>query len=299
MNSPDSLFGGPRRGSFLALLAGALLVSSCSKAPAPGAPPPLVKTVVVGQSHPLATTARAIDPNASRTSPSQARAELSGEVLEVLVRSGQQVAAGQALVRIDPRDAKLADSSAKVQVQAARAELASAEADFARYTELRQKSFISQAEWERRSAALANTRGQFEATLDRLGVSSVRALQAARVERVLVAPGQFVQAGQLVAGLHPDRPIAAFAESGGASRSARGLSIPTTALLDGSAVMVVEVLKDGGARVVRRNVRISRAQEQEVFVLEGLAEGDRVVSIGAHLLADGQTVRVVELGSTK
>jgi len=240
-----------------------------------------------------------MDPNASRTSPSQARAELSGEVLEVLVRSGQQVAAGQALVRIDPRDAKLADSSAKVQVQAARAELASAEADFARYTELRQKSFISQAEWERRSAALANTRGQFEATLDRLGVSSVRALQAARVERVLVAPGQFVQAGQLVAGLHPDRPIAAFAELGGASRSAPGLSIPTTALLDGSAVMVVEVLKDGGARVVRRNVKISQAQEQEVFVLEGLAEGDRVVSIGAHLLADGQAVRVVELGSTK
>jgi len=63
--------------------------------------------------------------------------------------------------------------------------------------------------------------------------------------------------------------------------------------------MVVEVLKDGGARVVRRNVKISQAQEQEVFVLEGLAEGDRVVSIGAHLLADGQAVRVVELGSTK
>ncbi len=58
----------------------------------------------------------------------------------------------------------------------------------------------------------------------------------------------------------------------------------------GPAVWVVGV--DG--RTVLRPVTVAAYQSREVLITEGVSEGDRVVSLGAHKLDPGQRVRIVE-----
>lgn len=278
---------------FLSLVVAGGLVGCSQEQPAVQ-PPPLVKVFTVGEPLPARNGPGETEASPIRTTAREARADLAGEIMEVLVKPGQVVMAGQALVRIDPRDARLADSSAKLQVQAARAELASAEADFARYTNLREKSFISQAEWERRSAALSVTRAQFEATLDRLGVSTVRALAPATVTSVSVRVGETVEASQLLARLQPSRAVSSASASVAenvVTQAGPGLQVPLTALLEGEAVMKIEASAKG--LVVRRQVvRVGVVKDREAQILDGLQAGDRVVAVGGHLLADGQAVRV-------
>lgn len=278
-------------GSALGLAALSWALSACSPEPHKPELAPLVKTFTLGQSAAQAQSSSASHGAPPRTTAAEARADLAGEVMEVLVRPGQSVLAGQALVRIDPRDARLADSSAKVQAAAARAELAAAEADFARYTNLREKAFISQAEWERRGAALAVSRAQFEATLDRLGVSTVRALAVATVRSVAVTVGQTVEASQHLAHLAPARPVQSPDAAAPASRGLTGMVVPITALLDGQAVMKV-VATSGGFEVHRQPVVVGAVQDREAQIRQGLAAGDRVVAVGAHLLSEGQAVRL-------
>ncbi len=245
--------------------------------------PPLVVVAAVG---PL--NSAEVGSSATQVgSPGQLRSEVRGEVLEILVAPGQSVVSGQALVRVNPIDARLSDSSARIQIEAARAQLQSAEADFKRYTGLRDQSFISAAEWERRQAALAAVRADFEATVDRLGLFSIRAPRSAAIASIHAQPGQILEAGQLVVSLR----------GGGTSppalspKVAAGLRIPTRAILDGRWVFRL-VGPPGQERVERVAVAISDADESTARLLHGLAPGDRVVAVGVSLLADGQRVRV-------
>jgi multidrug efflux pump subunit AcrA (membrane-fusion protein) len=233
-----------------------------------------------------ATPASASTPLTAVPASGEAKAELAGEVLELLVKPGDRVQAGQALVRIDPADARLADSAARVQIEAAKAQLAAAEADFRRYTELRDQSFISAAEWDRRRAALALVRADFEATLDRLGLYTLRAARAGTVRSVLVKPGQSVPAGFLVLRLQVEATGAVSASAG-----PPGLVLPTGAVVDGRWVFRVREA-NGVLRVERVAVVLADADATEVLVTQGLAVGDLVVAAGAQRLADGDAVRV-------
>jgi multidrug efflux pump subunit AcrA (membrane-fusion protein) len=276
-------------------LAGVLLLAACSNELPVSEQPVLVRTFTVGEPLISGREAVAADTLArNRTSDSQAFSEVAGEVLEILVTNGERVNAGQALLRIDPRDIRLADSSAKVQMQAARAELAAAEADFSRYTELKDKRFISQAEWERRRASLEVSRARFEATLDQLGVSSIRALHAASVVSVSIRAGEQVQAGQLLVRLSPDQPKSVAKPRVGADQRRREVLIPLTAIVDGQAVMKLVAVDGGRYQVQRQAVRLGAVRDREVQILEGLAPGDRIVAIGAHLLTSGQAVRLTQ-----
>jgi multidrug efflux pump subunit AcrA (membrane-fusion protein) len=216
----------------------------------------------------------------------EARSELAGEVLEVLVKPGERVQAGQALVRVDPIDARLADSAARVQIEAAKAQLSAAEADFRRYTELRDQSFISAAEWDRRRAALALVRADFEATLDRLGLYTLRSSRAGIVKAVAVRPGQAVAAGFVMLKMQVEGANAAIAAG-----AQQGLILPTGALVDGRWVFRVREV-EGGFRVQRVAVVLGDADATQVLVTQGLAAGDLVVAAGAQRLADGDAVRV-------
>ena len=221
--------------------------------------------------------------------------EVIGEVTDVLVQVGQSVRAGQALVRIDPRDAALADTAAKLQIDAARAELASAEADFKRYTDLRDKSFISQAEWERRAAAIASARANFEASVDRLGLYTARATRDATVVAVAIRKGQSVGSGQPLVRLRlnaPGQDLDAMASAGSPSK---GIRVPLTAIVGGDSVMRIESA-GAGFLVKKVAVRIGDADDRFVRIDAGLAMGDRVVAVGAHLLTDGQAVRLAPQG---
>lgn len=280
----------------------AFLLTACGEKTRVPALPPLVKVITVSEV-PGATT------GVTQSAPTEdrlrmIRAELSGEVLEVLVTAGDTVRAGQALARVNPQDARLADSAAQVQIQAAKAELATAEADFARYTRLRDQSFISQAEWERRQTMLTLARAQYEASLDRLGLYSVRALADARVDQVSVRSGQFIEAGTLLARLTPQRaiapagaarlPVAAASDGRSAFARAAGgpLWVPLTAVVDGTTVMVVELRTDGQWETRAQTVAVGQTDGQRIQVREGLHPGEQIVAVGAHLLTTKQIVRV-------
>jgi multidrug efflux pump subunit AcrA (membrane-fusion protein) len=217
----------------------------------------------------------------------------------VLVKPGQAVRAGQSLLRLDPRDAKLANSAAEVQLQAARAKLANVEADFSRYTELLKKGFISKAEWDRREALLIAERAQFEVTLDQLGVYTLRALEPGVVRRVLAKKSQVVEAAELVIELQlrqlskatpPEAPQKQLAKPKGTEPSqAEVFRIPLTALLEGRSVMRL-VPNNDQFLVEPTAVNVLEATESHALV-EGLLKGDSIVAVGAHLLSPGQKVR--------
>jgi multidrug efflux pump subunit AcrA (membrane-fusion protein) len=279
----------------VALLAGVLLLlGGCSKESPKPLPDPLVEVYQVPS-----TASNAATRSSSLVVRPEARSEVlaqsSGTVESVLVRAGDRVTAGQALVRLDPVDARLADSSARVQIAAAAAQLASAEADFARYARLRTQNFISQAEFERREAAVLAARAEHEARLDGLGLISSRALSAGVVQKVLVSKGQRLQAGAIllvVSGAAGQKTGSLDAGAGAGLVSAQASRIPLAALINGGqAVMLVEQTTTG-TRVRLQSVTVLASDDRWAQVSSGLKPGDRVVALGAHLLTDGQAVRL-------
>jgi multidrug efflux system membrane fusion protein len=133
---------------------------------------------------------------------------LPGQMLERKVEVGDRVKAGQAVAVLDARDARLAESSARAQLAQAESQAALAEADLKRFTGLRAKNFIRQAEYDRREAQARQAREQAAA-------ARAQAAQAANqvTYTLLVAPhagvitaleaeaGQVLSAGQTVARL--------------------------------------------------------------------------------------------------
>jgi multidrug efflux pump subunit AcrA (membrane-fusion protein) len=271
----------------LVVAAALSLAAGCSKKEPKPLPDPLVEVYRI-EDRRSALSAGSSSAVALQTNSPTVVAQSNGMVESVLVKSGDRVVAGQALVRLDPIDARLADSSARVQIAAAAAQLASAEADFARYERLRQQNFISQAEFERRQAAVLAARAEHEAKLDGLGLITSRAMVGGVVQRVSVSKGQRVEAGAVL-----------MVVSGSASPTVQPLSgddqrirVPLSALIaGGQAVMLIEPI-EGGHRVRQQPVTVASSDERWAQVAKGLRSGDVVVAIGAHLLTDGQRVRV-------
>ena len=75
-------------------------------------------------------------------------AQASGRVLQLLVKVGERVKAGQVLATIDDRDTQTLVQRSGAQLAQSEAELANAQANFKRTQELQAKGFISQAALE-------------------------------------------------------------------------------------------------------------------------------------------------------
>lgn len=71
----------------------------------------------------------------------------------------------------------------------------------------------------------------------------------------------------------------------------RDLRVPIGALFDSGAGPGVWAVIDPRARVTWRPIKVHRIDDETVSVSEGLNQGDRVVSLGAHVLHEGQEVR--------
>jgi multidrug efflux pump subunit AcrA (membrane-fusion protein) len=71
----------------------------------------------------------------------------------------------------------------------------------------------------------------------------------------------------------------------------KGMRVPLTAIVGGDSVMRIESA-GAGFLVKKVAVRIGDADDRFARIDSGLGMGDRVVAVGAHLLTDGQAVRL-------
>lgn len=144
---------------------------------------------------------------------------VGGKMTERLVEVGTAVRAGQPVARLDPSDLALAEASARAQEASSEAERNLAAADLARYRELREKNYISQAEFDRRASALATAEARLEAVRAQrrqMANQAAYTVLAADTAGVIVSleaeAGQVVAAGQTVARLaRPGEKEVAFA----------------------------------------------------------------------------------------
>ncbi len=130
-------------------------------------------------------------------------AQVSGRVLEVLVRTGDAVKPGQPLIRIEADDALDAASAGAATASGAAARLAMARAENERARRLRAQDYISVAALQRSEAALHSAEADAQATAaaasaarTRAGWRTVTAPYAGSVTGVLVAPGDLATAGR-------------------------------------------------------------------------------------------------------
>jgi RND family efflux transporter MFP subunit len=133
---------------------------------------------------------------------------VGGKIVERLVEVGTSVRAGQPVARLDPADLGLAVASAKAQVASLQAERDLAAAELKRYSNLRDKNFISQAEYERRASAMATADARLDAVraqLNQAANQAAYATLAADTSGIITAieaeAGQVVTPGQTVARL--------------------------------------------------------------------------------------------------
>ena len=287
---------------------------------------------------------------------------VSGKVLERLVDAGQTVKRGQALMRIDSRDLRLAMRAHEEAVAAAKTRARQAVDDEARYRDLVSAKFVSASAYDKVKAAAESARAELNAAEAQAGVARNEtgyAVLLADAEGVVVEtlaePGQVVAAGQVVvrvvrAGLReaiielPETLRPAIGSVGRATLYGSGLTSParlrqlsnaanrqtrtfearyvlegrladaplgstvSIEISDGRTVPALQVpigaIFDPGEgpgvwliegetpRVTRRAVQIVSLRGEAASVVGQLAAGDRIVALGAHLLHEGERVRV-------
>jgi RND family efflux transporter MFP subunit len=130
---------------------------------------------------------------------------VAGKIVERLVNVGQQVRAGEPLMRIDETDLRLALTAKRNAVVAARAALIQTSADERRYAELVNSGWASRQRYEQAKAALDTAQAQLAAAEADARVAENEATYSVLVAdadgtvvETLGEPGQVVSAGQAV-----------------------------------------------------------------------------------------------------
>src|SRR5436309_2926706 len=170
-----------------------------------------------------------------------------GKVLERLVDAGQTVKRGQALMRIDPADLRLAMRVHEEAVVAARARARQTADDEARYRDLVAGGAVSASAYDKANADAESARAQLNAA---------------------------------------------------EARSAPALQVPIGAIFDPGEGPGVWLVEGDTPRVTRRAVQIASLSGEAASVIGDLKAGDRVVALGAHLLHEGERVRLTQSAVT-
>lgn len=130
---------------------------------------------------------------------------VAGKIVERLVNVGQQVKAGQPLMRIDETDLRLALTAKRNAVAAARASVVQLDADERRYASLLDKGWVSRQRYDQAKAASDTAKAQLAAAEAEARVASNEATYSVLVAdadgtvvETLGEPGQVVSAGQTV-----------------------------------------------------------------------------------------------------
>jgi RND family efflux transporter MFP subunit len=136
-------------------------------------------------------------------------AQVSGAVVEIKVRAGERVAAGQLLMRLDARAAEQTAAAGAAQVRAARAAQEVAAKEFERQKQLAADRFISAAALDRAEAEFKAAQAQAAAQMAQAGAAStqsgfytVRAPYAGVVAEVPVTLGDIALPGRALLTLY-------------------------------------------------------------------------------------------------
>jgi len=292
---------------------------------------------------------------------------VSGKILAKLVKAGDHVKSGQALMQLDPTDLQLTANSAQATVEAARAQNKRALADELRQRELVAIKAVSVQEYEQAKSAADATTAQLNSAIAYARQSENQAryavLRADADGVIMDIPadvGQVVGPGNVVVRLAHDGPREAvvnlpegnekmakstataslYADSGqtfparlrelsamadsltrtyqaryslsgvGASaplgatvtvhldgESAHGTAqqyeIPVGALYDGGAGTSVWVLNPDTSTLSRRPVAVAKLGSETALVSKGIKPGERILALGAHLVKEGERVKIL------
>lgn len=274
----------------LALITSILIFSACGKGPDQEPLPRLVKVVILGQAGEAVSEVGVIK------DPGVLRFDASGKVMEVLAKSGDAVLPGQSLARIIPNSVS-SESSVMISYRAAKAELQSAEADFKRYTDLKNKNFISASEFDRRVAAIESARAKYEQAIENIGFVTLRALEAGKVSQINITVGQVVSNQDVVGKINTDTTSKKIEKSNNNSKAASksSLKIPTTAI-HSDGVSVFKLTLDQGSQSTGKisavKLVLGKIDDQSAELVSGLVAGDIVIATGWHALSEGQQVRI-------
>jgi uncharacterized membrane protein len=282
----------------LALITSVVIISACGKGPDQEPLPRLVKVVVLGQS------SEVIQEPGVMKDPGVLRFDASGKVMEVLAKSGDAVLPGQSLARIIPNGVS-SESSVMISYRAAKAELQSAEADFKRYTDLKNKNFISASEFDRRVATIESVRAKYEQAIENIGFVTLRALEAGKVSQMNIAVGQVVSNQDVVGKIITDKTSKKIEKNNSnnsnnnnnnpKTTSKTALKIPTTAI-HSDGVSVFKLTLDQGSQSTGKisavKLVLGKIDDQSAELMSGLVVGDIVIATGWHALSEGQQVRI-------
>ena len=183
------------------LITSSLLLSACEKPPVAADKPRLVKLISVQTSSSQQSLDLAGEIKARVESPLGFR--VAGKIVRRLVETGQTVHKGQALAELDPRDYELAKTASSSQLNAAKADLALAEAEYKRFQELQTKQFVSELDLDRKRVAVSAAAARLKSlesnvSLDnnRIADTILRADSDGVVSQVQADVGMVVSAGQ-------------------------------------------------------------------------------------------------------
>jgi RND family efflux transporter MFP subunit len=206
-----NLFENTMKKTALILAAISALLAGCSKPAPPEEPVRAVKVMTVGIN--TFSSGYEFAGEVKAQVESRLAFRVGGKIIKRQAELGQRVKAGQVLAQLDPQDYKLAFDAAKAQLQLAATNRDLAAADFKRYAALKEQSFISGAELERRETALKAAQAQVDQAQSQLNVQGNQATYAvlvADVAGVVTAieaePGQVVSAGTPVIRIAADGP---------------------------------------------------------------------------------------------
>jgi RND family efflux transporter MFP subunit len=164
--------------------------------------PQLVRIATV---KPAGASERAFTGTISARVQSNLGFRVPGKVIERLVDAGQDVRAGQPLMRLDQKDLALALTARENAVAAARAAAVQARDDEVRYRQLAADGWASRQRYEQAKAAfdtaaaqLAAAEAQADVARNEAGYSLLLADADGTVVETLAEPGQVVAAGQTV-----------------------------------------------------------------------------------------------------
>ena len=173
-----------------------------SEARDPRQDPPIVRLV---KAEPAAGSKRSFTGIIGARVESNLGFRVPGKIVERLVNAGQEVQAGQPLMRIDDTDLRLALTAKRNAVAAARAVVAQTKADERRYAELLDNGWVPRQRYEQAKAASDTAEAQLAAVEAEAQVAENEATYSVLVAdadgtviETLGEPGQVVSAGQAV-----------------------------------------------------------------------------------------------------